>query len=103
MRARDTLFRVLAVTPNRITYRVQFVFALLQVQVISDSRVLSCETRNFFTVEIVHKAAVDLTRELEIAVAGKPQNHAWGRENDTHLVEELIKQFDIQEHGSSIC
>lgn len=87
-----------------ITYRVQFVFALLQVQMISDRRVLSCETRNFFTVEFVHEATVDLTRELEIVVAGEPPGHlVAGREMTRYLVEELVEQFDIQEHGSSIC
>jgi hypothetical protein len=55
----------LMVAPERITYCIQLVFAFLQVEMIADSRVLSREMRNFFTVEIVHKPAVNLARELE--------------------------------------
>ena len=75
----------------------ELIFALLQVQMFPNIWVLASESDNLPPIEIIKQPRVDLPRELA-NVERLSEVLLNSEAYPTHLIEELVQQFDIDEH-----
>ena len=76
-------------------YLLQLVFPVLQVKVSSDDGVFTSKLDNLGSVKVVEQPGINFTRELQMVSVHIVSRR---RLSTTHLVEELIQQFNVDEH-----
>ena len=85
---------------NDETYLLQFIFPFLQVEMPPNRWILPREARNLCTVEVVHEARIDFSGEL--ATWEESTYSATKDVMGAYLVEELIQQLNVDEHGRRV-